>query len=139
MKETIAYGDTSKKAQLRYIVHLQHQTQEVVKCEVSGKLMLNIDADEIHAGDLQFLKRIGLTISNPETDRPIALGEEYRTFGARLASWLEDEEDDDDSSFFSSGSFGGSRSGGGFSSTSFGGFGGFGGGSFSGGGASRGF
>jgi uncharacterized membrane protein YgcG len=126
-------------------IELTNQTQEVVKCIESGVKMLNIDADQLMPGDLSFIKKLGLTISNPETDKPIALGVEYKTFGRKLADWFEresDEEDnDDDDSFFShtpssGGSiFGGSSGFGGFG----GGFGGFGGGSFGGGGMSRGF
>lgn len=117
-------------------VQLTEQTQEVVACQETGVLMLNIDADELQPGDLTKIKRMGLTISNPETDKPVALGvdlpEKEDSFGRKVASWFE-SDDDDDSSFFtpmptsSSGfSFGG-------------GFGGFGGGGFSGGGVSRGF
>lgn len=126
-------------------IFLTKQECEVVECEVSHVKMLNIDADELQPGDLKFIKKLGLTISNPETDRPIALGEEYKSFGRKLADWFEtpsaENDDDDDSGFFSStpsssGSiFGGSSGFGGFS----GGFGGFGGGGFGGGGASRGF
>lgn len=122
-------------------IELSNQMQEVVKCKVSGVKMLNIDADQLKPGDLMFIKKLGLTISNPETDEPIALGVEHRTFGRKLADWFEtetDEEDnDDDSDFFSSTpSSSGSIFGG---SSGFGGFGGFGGGSFSGGGASASF
>ncbi|MFA5695848.1 MAG: hypothetical protein WC917_00080 [Bacilli bacterium] len=123
-------------------VQLTNQTQEVVECIESKVKMLNIDADELKPGDLKFIKSLGLTISNPETEKAVALGVEYRTFGRKLADFFEsDNEDDDDSSFFSptpssGGSlFGGSSGFGGFG----GGFGGFGGGSFSGGGMSRGF
>jgi len=138
----IENGDVSRKAELGDVVQLKNQEQEVVACEQTGVLMLNIDADQLAQGDLTFIKKLGLTISNPDTDRPIALGVDYTedSFGSRLASFFssddsdDDEEssssddDDDDSSFFSSGSFGGSSS-----------FGGFGGGGFSGGGASAGF
>lgn len=143
----ITFGDVSAKAALGDKVHLQSQVQEVVACQESGKLMINIDADEIEQGDFGFLKLLGLTISNPETEEPIALGVEIKktnpkkTFGRRLSEWLEndDEQDNlDDEIFFqpsasrSSGNiFGGSFGGGGFS--------GFGGGGFGGGGATRGF
>lgn len=136
----IDFNDVSRKAELGDIVALQKQEQEVVKCIESGVLMLNIDADQLEPGDLKFIKKLGLTISNPETDKPVALGVEYRTFGRKLADWFESEtedDDDDDSSFFSSSrSSSGSIFGG---SSGFGGFGGFGGGGFGGGGASRGF
>lgn len=135
----IPFGDTSRKAELGDMVELQSQSQEVVECEESGVLMLNIDADELKQGDLTFIKRLGLTISNPETEDPIALEVELakkRTLAAALAGFLlSTSDDDDDSSFFSSGGFSGGSSFGGFG----GGFGGFGGGGFSGGGASRGF
>lgn len=146
------HGDPIK---LGDIVVLQKQELEVVACEETSVLMLNIDADQLAPGDLTFIKKLGLTISNPDTEKPIALGVDFEadTFGSHLAGWLggaalgaalgddsyssdsSDDDDDDDSSFFSGGSFGGSSSFGGFG----GGFGGFGGGSFSGGGASGGF
>lgn len=130
------------KAELGDIVGLESQVQDVVKCQESGVLMLNIDADELKPGDLSFIKSLGLTISDPETLEPVALGVEVarKSLGRRLSEWI-DSDDTDDSSFFSStpsrsGSvFGGSSGFGGFG----GGFGGFGGGSFGGGGASRGF
>lgn len=150
MTNHIPFGSDNdgKKAELGDIVHLQNQEQEVVKCQETGVLMLNIDADEIAPGDLAFIKKLGLTISNPDTDKPVALGVDYEenTFGHKLATFLggaavgaladsDDYDDvsdsDDDDSFFSGGSFGGG--------SSFGGFGGFGGGSFAGGGASGGF
>ena len=146
--KNIKFNDISLQAELGDQIELQNQTQEVVKCIESGVLMLNIDADQLLKGDLTFIKKLGLTISNPETEKAVALGVEYRTFGKKLADWFdsedsddEDDSDDDDSIFFSStphssgSSFGGSSSFGGFG----GGFGGFGGGSFGGGGASRGF
>lgn len=133
------------KVELGDQINLADQHCEVVECEVSKVKMLNIDADQLKPGDLVFIKKLGLTISNPETDKPIALGVEYKTFGRKLADWFatetDEEDNDDDSDFFSStpsssGSiFGGSSSFGGFG----GGFGGFGGGSFGGGGMSRGF
>ena len=140
---TIKFGDISNKASFGDMVELQNQTQEVVRCQESDVLMLNIDADQLRTGDLTFIKALGLTISNPETEDPIALGVEVRKqFGRKLADWFE-SDNDNDSDFFSSssssddddndsgsgwGSFGGSSS-----------FGGFGGGSFSGGGASGSF
>lgn len=141
MKE-IAYQDTSAKAELGDKVSLKNQVQEVVKCQETGVLMLNIDAGQLATGDLKFIKDLGLTISNPNTDKPVALGVDFEeeTWGHRVKKYLEDEDEDDDSSFFSSatGAFLGGLGSGGFGS--FGGsFGGFGGGSFGGGGASRGF
>lgn len=137
------------KAEVGDTVSLQgehNKDLEVVECQETHVPMLNIDADEIQKGDLVFLKSIGLTISNPDTDKPVALGVDFKedSFGSRLAKWFEENNDDDDSFFsrpstytptplFGGGSFGGI--GGGFG----GGFGGFGGGSFGGGGVSRGF
>ena len=141
--KTIKFGNTSAKAELGDTVELQGQTQEVVKCQVSGVNMLNIDANQLKKGDLKFIKKLGLTISNPETTDPIALGVRVpgkKTFGEKLAEFFTPSEDDsskddhDDSGFFGGGGFssgGESESSGG----SFGGFGGFGGGSFGGGGA----
>lgn len=138
----ITFNDTSRKAELGDVVELQNQEQEVVECQETGVLMLNIDADELAQGDLTFIKKLGLTISNPDTEKPVALGVDYEdnTIGAAilgfLAGTLADTDDgDDDSPFFSGGSFGGSSSFGGFSGS----FGGFGGGSFGGGGASGSF
>lgn len=113
----------------------------VVLCEETGVRMLNIDADEIQRGDLQFIKSLGLTISNPDTDRPIALGVDFLedSWGERINDYLNNEDDDDDSDFFGGDddddddSFLGGFGSGGFSGDSFGGFGG---GLFSGGGAS---
>ena len=133
-KGTVELGDS---------VQLENQTQEVVQCQVSDVLMLNIDADELAPGDLVFIKKLGLTISNPETEAVVALGVEYKTLGRKLADWFESDssDDDDDTPFFSptpSPSYsGGSSSGGLFGGS--GGFGGFGGGFGFGGGASRGF
>lgn len=138
-KRTDNFLENNPEVNLGDKVFLAKQECEVVECEVSHVKMLNIDADELQPGDLKFIKKIGLTISNPETDKPIALGEEYRSFGRKLADWFEKDtdNDDDDSDFFSSvPSSSGSIFGG---SSSFGGFGGFGGGGFGGGGASRGF
>lgn len=149
--KTIKFGDTSAKAELGDTVELQGQTQEVVKCQVSGVNMLNIDANQLKKGDLKFIKKLGLTISNPETTDPIALGVRVpgkKTFGEKLAEFFTPSEDtsdessdddhDDDSGFF--GGFGGFSGGESESSgSSFGGFGGFGGGSFGGAGASAGF
>lgn len=128
------------------VVQLQNGSPiDVVKCEVSGVSMLNIDADQIIPGDLKFIKSIGLTISNPDTDKPVALGEDYidNSWGHKIHEYLtrpSSDDDDDDSSFFSGGSsFLGGLGSSGFGGSSSGGFGGFGGGSFSGGGASSSF
>lgn len=143
-KITDAVAPLADEIKLGDKVELTNQTQDVVACEQTGVKMLNIDANQLKPGDLSFIKKVGLTISNPETDKPIALGVDYtpESFGNRLSDWLtgaaiggvmmssddDNEDDDDDSSFFSSGgSFVGGFSGG---------FGGLGGGSFSGGGAS---
>lgn len=130
----INYGETERRAELGDVVQLKNQQQEVVRCQETDVLMLNIDAHELAPGDLTFIKKLGLTISNPDTDKPVALGVDFEedTFGSRVRDFFEStSDDDDDSSFFSSGgSFGGGFSGG---------FGGFGGGSFGGGGASGGF
>ena len=124
---------------------------EVVECQETHVPMLNIDADQIEKGDLLYIKKLGLTISNPDTDKPVAIGVDYvdNSFGHRIKKYFEsdskDDDDDDDSSFFApvvaggvlGGLFGGSPSFGGFGGSPS--FGGFGGGSFSGGGASRSF
>ena len=131
------------KPSLGDIIDLRNQINlEVVKCEETGVLMVNIDADQLAPGDLSFIKSLGLTISNPNTDKPVALGVDFEeeTFGSKVKKWF-DSDDDDDSDFFSFPSFGGGSSFGGFSGGGFSGssFGGFSGGGFSGGGASRGF
>lgn len=115
---------------------------DVVACQETGVPMLNIDADDLAPGDLGFIKALGLTISNPDTDKPVALGVDFKeeSLGEKISKWFEDDDDDDDSGFFytphrSSTPLFGGGSFGGFG----GGFGGFGGGSFGGGGASRGF
>ena len=136
----IQFNDVSRKAVIGDVVELQGQEQEVVVCQETGVLMLNIDAGELKAGDLRFIKGLGLTISNPNTAKPVALGVDFEedTWGQRINKYLKDDvnEDDDDSDFF--GSVGGAFLGG-LGSSGFGSFGGFGGGSFGGGGASRGF
>lgn len=123
-------------------VKLINQTREVVACQETGVKMLNIDADQLAPGDLTFIKKLGLTISNPDTDKPVALGVDFtpETFGHKLKKWFE-SDDDDDSHYFSSGSEDDddSSSGGGFSFGGGSSFGGFGGGGFGGGGASGGF
>lgn len=142
-KKNLSYDNP--KIELGDMIELTSQTQEVVECQESHIKMLNIDADQLKPGDLSFIKKLGLTISNPETNKPVPLGVEYKTLGKKLADWFEtdtSDDDDDDSSFFSSTpSSSGSLFGG---SSGFGGFGGFGGGSFGGGmfgggGASRSF
>lgn len=136
------------KAKLGDLVSLHKMKNlKVVECEKTGVPMLNIDADQLAPGDLSFIKYLGLTISNPDTDRPIALGVDYveDSWGHRVHEFLStlrkessSPSDDDDSHFFG-GSSGGLFGGSGFGSPSGGGFGGFGGGSFGGMGASRGF
>lgn len=142
--KTINFGDVSEKAAVGDMVNLQKLAElDVVRCEKTGVPMLNIDADQIELGDLAFIKKLGLTISNPDTDKPVALGVDYieESWGKKINDFLTtDDDDDDDSSFFSStGGFLGGVGSSGFGGSFGGGFGGFGGGSFSGGGASRGF
>lgn len=153
----------SEKPELGDMIALKNQTQEVVKCQETGVKMINIDANTLVKGDLPFLKKLGLTISNPDTEKPVALGADFvaDTWGERINKWFADDEydpeaeeekkDDDSDSFLFGATTGAllgghsswtpSLSGGGFSGglSNGGGFGGFGGGSFSGGGASRGF
>lgn len=113
----------------------------VVACQETGVPMLNIDADDLAPGDLPFIKSLGLTISNPDTDKPVALGVDFKeeSFGSKLKKWFESDNDDDSGFFYtpsrSSAPLFGGGSFGGFG----GGFSGFGGGSFGGGGATRGF
>lgn len=137
------FGESyEEKASLGDSVKLQGQTQEVVACQETGVLMLNVDADELKLGDLKFIKSLGLTISNPTTEKPVALGVDFTedSWGHKIKKFFETVDDDDDSSFFgsSSGSFLGGSSRSSFGSFG-GGFGGFSGGGFSGGGAARGF
>ncbi|MBI1839111.1 MAG: hypothetical protein HYR95_02370 [Candidatus Colwellbacteria bacterium] len=146
MSKIIAFGDVTTKAVMGDTVKLQRQSQEVVACAKTGVMMLNIDANELAKGDLAFIKRLGLTISNPDTDKPIALGVDYEedSWGHKIKRFLDssDEDDDDDSSFFgglAGGFLGGSSVWGGGGLSSGGGFGGFGGGSFGGAGAGRSF
>ena len=117
-------------------IELANQTVEIEECHECGGLMVNLDADQLAPGDLIILKKNGVAISNPETDKAVCIKCEYRTFGKKVAEFFESASDnDDDSSFFNpSGTFGGHSSSGGF-----GGFGGFGGGGFGGAGATRGF
>lgn len=140
----IEFGDISEKAKIGDTVSLQGMENiEVVACQETGVPMLNIDADQIKPGDLTFIKQLGLTISNPDTDKPVALGVDYTedSFGHKVSDFFSsDNEDDDDSSFF--GSLAGAAAGASLGGSMFGGgssFGGFGGGGFSGGGASGGF
>jgi uncharacterized membrane protein YgcG len=132
------------KAVIGDVVSLQgerNQNLEVVECQETHVPMLNIDADDLAPGDLVFIKQLGLTISNPNTEKPVALGVDYveESFGSRVKKWFEEDNDDDSDFFFtpsrSSTPLFGGGSFGGFG----GGFGGFGGGGFGGGGASRGF
>lgn len=117
-------------------IQLKNQKVEVVDCKECNHDMVNIDADQLAAGDLAILKAEKVRISNPETEDPICLNCEAPRLASRLRDWFDSEDDDDDSSFFSAGTglFGGSSSSGGF-----GGFGGFGGGFSGGGGAGRAF
>lgn len=121
------------KAGLGDIISLAKQQVKVVKCEKNDELMVNLDTNHLAPGDLTTLKQAGVSVSNPDTDKPICIHCEYRTMGRKVADFFE-SDDDDDSSFFG----GGSTFGGGWDSDSDSGssFGGFGGGSFSGGGAS---
>lgn len=139
--EEAAVGDT---VQLQ-----QGEAIPVVACQETDVPMLNIDADQLLAGDLTFIKSLGLTISNPDTEKPVALGVDYQegTFGEKVKKFFdssEDEEEDDDDSYLFSPSHRSSSSSS-SSGSSFGGFGGgssfggFGGGGFGGGGAARGF
>ncbi len=129
----------SNKIKLGDLIHLQKQDVTVVSCKECGRLMVNVDKKDVAEGDLVTLRRIGISLSNPETPDEYCLTCDpapKTPFHEKLAEWFapvlatsnysSDDEDDDDSGFFSKGSSGG-------------GFGGFGGGSFGGGGASRSF
>lgn len=121
-------------AKINDIIKLQKQDVKVVACKSCNKLMVNIDASDIERGDFVTLKRLGILISNPETDFPICIHCENivkPTFKQKVVKWYDNDDDDDSSLFSSGGLFHGSSSSGGF--------GGFGGGMFGGGGASRGF
>lgn len=124
-------------------IKLQGQIAEVVECIVTGRLMVNLDEDEVRPGDLATLKREGVLISHPGTKRPVCILADWNPLDEARAWWGDErEDDDDDDDFFdSAGGFLGGYSTGGFSSGGFsgGGFGGFGGGSFGGGGVTRGF
>lgn len=121
-------------------IQLTKLNPEIEKCKECEKQMVNLDVDQLALGDLATLKKAGVRISNPNTDKSICISCEYKTFGRKVADFFESDDDDDDSSFFGSGGgFSGGSSSGGWGGFSGGGFGGFGGGSFSGGGASRGF
>ena len=124
--------DTTNKIQLK------NQLVEIKKCKYCDGLMVNLDADQLALGDLVIIKKAGVKISNPNTDKAVCISCEYKTFGSKVAEWFDKDDDDDDSSFFGSCGFLGGSSGGGFGGFS-GGFGGFGGGGFGGAGASRGF
>lgn len=120
-------------------IGLKNQIVEVEVCKECGGLMVNLDVNQLAEGDLVTLKKNGIAISNPETDKLVCIKCEYRSFGRKVADFFESIDDDDDSSFFGSGgSFGGGFSVGG-GGGGFGGFGGFGGGGFGGAGATRGF
>jgi len=117
-------------------IQLTNQEVEVEKCRECENLMVNLDADQLAKGDLTTLKKAGVLISNPSTDKAVCINCEYQTLGKKVSDFFASDssnENDDDSSFFhpSSGGF--------LGGSSFGGFGGFGGGSFGGGGASRSF
>ena len=145
MQFTFGQDRPKEKAEIGDIVSLQGDNNKelpVVECEQTKVPMLNIDADELAPGDLVFIKSIGLTISNPNTDKPVALNVDFveKSFGHKIKEWFEDKEDNDDTPFFhtpthSSAPLFGGGSFGGFG----GGFGGFRGGTFGGGGASRSF
>lgn len=120
-------------------IDLIGQRVVVEKCRDCGALMVNLDAKQLQRGDLTTLKKVGVRISNPETDKPICLNCEFETWGERLNRWFEEDDDDDDDSSFFGGIGGGTSSGSLFGGGSFSGFGGFGGGGFGGGGASRSF
>lgn len=114
---------------------LAKQEVTVIACEKCGDLMVNIDANQLSLGDLTLLKIAGVKISNPETEEPICITCEHKTWGRKISDFFEntkdvddDNDNNDDSHFFSSSGF-----------LDGGGFGGFGGGSFGGGGAARSF
>lgn len=136
----ITYKDTTEKARFGDLVYLKKSKYPVVRCMYTDMLMLNVDLSQLEQGDLAFIKKLGLTISNPDTKEPVALG--AKTWKDRLSEWFDSDDEDDDDFFFSSTIpsssstlFGGASLGG----ISTGGFGGFGGGSFGGGGVTRGF
>lgn len=133
MSRTFKRGE-KPDVQLGDTVELGSTRHKVVKCQETGVLMINIDEHEIEKGDLAYLKSIGLTISNPNTKKPVALGVDFedKSFGQKISEWFESDDDDDD--WMWGGSTGGFLGGGGFGGSFGGGFGGFGGG-----GAARGF
>lgn len=122
-------------------IKLQGQTAEVVECIVTGRLMVNLDEDEVRLGDLATLKREGILISHPGTKRPVCILADWNPLKEARSWWNDEKEEEDDDFFDSAGSFLGGYSTGGFSGGgSVGGsFGGFGGGGFGGGGVGRGF
>ena len=102
----ISFGDSSVKAEIGDVVSLQKlKDLEVVTCEKTDVLMLNIDASQIMPGDLTFIKKLGLTISNPDTEKLVALGVDYldESWGHKINDFLSsssDEDEDDESLFF---------------------------------------
>ena len=110
------------KAELGDTVTLNKFSTEVVACQETGVLMLNVDADQLAPGDLSFIKMIGPTISNPDTDKPVALGVDFEegTFGERIKKWFDSDESEDDD-FWGSSNDDDSSSSGGFFGGSFGG------------------
>lgn len=92
----IKYGDTSEKAVIGDTVNLTHQKQEVVACSETGVPMVNIDADQLAPGDLRFIKALGLTISNPSTERPVAIGVDFKpeTWGEVIARYFNGNGDE---------------------------------------------
>lgn len=118
-------------------IELLGQTVEVVKCIVTGRLMVNLDANQVRPGDIATLKREGLLLSHPDTTENVCILADWEA-KEKVRKYFEEDEDDDDSDFFDTAGtllslFGGLGSGG-FGG---GGFGGFGGGGFGGGGAGR--
>lgn len=97
----ITFGDLDSKAELGDVVQLRNQEQEVVKCQDSGVLMLNIDPTDVRPGDLPFIKALGLTISNPDTTDPVAIQIDTvkGTLGDKVAMWWNTDSSDD-SEFF---------------------------------------
>lgn len=128
-------------------VQLTNQTVPVIATD-DDKLAVNIDPETLAKGDMTYLRKLGLTITNPETSANLSIHSDHakESWGSKIHDFFssdnteenddsDESEDDDDSDFFhsSTGVFGGSSTFGGF------GGGGFGGGGFSGGGASASF
>lgn len=141
MKGVVTEGDT---------VELINQTVPVITTDDS-KLAVNIDPESLAKGDMTYLRKLGLTITNPETSNNLSIHTDHakESWGEKVHDFFssddteenddsDESDNDDDSDYFhtSSGVFGGSSSFGGFGGSSFGGFGG---GGFSGGGASASF